>query len=292
MEYKTEKDLTLKQNKVVYEEVYMDCDMSADKYIEGTGWNLKYPSQFSINHSKDKSIAPRRTLLEPKDYTFYMRVAYRDSVTGTTEITHAFLVQINRKTTIADFVSGLPEYADTYYDDVNGNPNTNEAKFQILCVYDPNLGRLVFAGAYRDTTDPQNIVTRDCDIAFLFANASDISKFTELVNQKQNSPEIQTLCRQIWGWDRDDEDSYTSGVMLWNVWNRDQLCLHASFSSSQKRYLCFSNEFWERPSKIYFDNTYGSEFTVYYTTDGTHKIVPLYAHKLIELSFVLRTSTL
>ena len=94
-----------------------------------------------------------------------------------------------------------------------------------MCVYDPNLGRLVFAGAYRDTTDPQNIVTRDCDIAFLFANASDISKFTELVNQKQNSPEIQTLCRQIWGWDRDDEDSYTSGVMLWNVWNRDQLCL-------------------------------------------------------------------
>ena len=61
-----------------------------------------------------------------------MRVAYRDSVTGTTEITHAFLVQINRKTTIADFVSGLPEYADIYYDDVNGNPNTNEAKFQIL----------------------------------------------------------------------------------------------------------------------------------------------------------------
>ena len=48
MEYKTEKDLTLKQNKVVYEEVYMDDDMSADKYIEGTGWNLKYPSQFSI----------------------------------------------------------------------------------------------------------------------------------------------------------------------------------------------------------------------------------------------------
>ena len=306
MEYKTEKDLTLKQNKIVYEEVYMDDDMNKNKYIEGTGWNLKYPSQFSINHSKDKSIAPRRTLLEPLEYYLKFRVAYYyednsdeyNPLYGQ-ELTQYMEGYVNKYMTLKEFLNIMVDQTTIYYEDDNGNPDKTNPRFKLDYTYNKATGQLKFSPKYKPDPEPpepgQLIIYTDCKFCFLFDTTFDKSAFVELFNQKTDSKEINNICRKLkelnYGWP--DIEPYTAPeTTIENVWNRDILYLHASFSNSKRHYLCFSNEFWERPSKIFLDNTYGSEFTVYYTTDGIHRLDPLYAHKLIELSFVLRTSTL
>ena len=75
-------------------------------------------------------------------------------------------------------------------------------------------------------------------------------------------------------------------------WNRTPLYFHASFSDSKHHYVCKTNDYWEKPAKLFYDNVNGLEFTVYFTTDGVHKIVPRWGEILLELSFILRTQNL
>ena len=286
MEYKTEKDLTHKQNKIVYEEVYMDDDLSASKYIEGTGWNLKYPSQFSINHSKDKSIAPRRIYLKPYERHFRIGVAYYDSNTNTfAGPDGVIVVEGDENMTVLSFIKELTKLAPITDD--NGN-----VRFQLNVSYDYEAGQLLFTARYY----AQAFVSNVCRFIFVFPNDIDYDNFVEFMNQRFDSPGIHDMCMLYQSWlpiqQLPQGYTPTDSIILYNVWNRTPLYLHASFSNSKNHYLCLSEEHWERPGKLYTDNTYGSEFTVYYTTDGTHKIIPLYAHKIIELSFVLRTSSL
>ena len=77
-------------------------------------------------------------------------------------------------------------------------------------------------------------------------------------------------------------------IHLCNVWSREPLYVHASFSSSKKHYLCRTGDFWFKPSKYYYDNITNDEFDIFFTTDGTHWIIPYDAVKIIELCFILR----
>ena len=70
------------------------------------------------------------------------------------------------------------------------------------------------------------------------------------------------------------------------------LYFHASFSDSKYHYVCKTNDYWEKPAKLFYDNINGLEFTVYFTTDGVHKIIPNWSNILLELSFILRTQDL
>ena len=101
------------------------------------------------------------------------------------------------------------------------------------------------------------------------------------------------LNQPIDGFDVPDEGSIRieiSSFNLTNVWNRTPLYVHASFSDSKNHYVCMTNDYWEKPSKLFYDNVHGLEFTIYFTTDGVNKIIPYYANKLLELSFILRTN--
>ena len=78
------------------------------------------------------------------------------------------------------------------------------------------------------------------------------------------------------------------GYEMVNVWSREPLYVHASFSSSKKHYLCRTGDFWFKPSKYYYDNITNNEFLIHFTTDGSHFIIPYDAIKFIELCFILR----
>ena len=165
------------------------------------------------------------------------------------------------------------------YNDQQGQPDPNNPQFRLLYSYNKRTGALTFTPLHRDNN---GAVANVCQFCFLFDFDVEKTGFIECLNQKPDLPAIQDMCRLSWNWVANQPDQYTSETTLNNVWNRDRLYLHASFSNSQKHYLCSSTEFWEMPSKIYFDNIYGSEFTIYYTTDGIHRIDPLYAHNFLN----------
>ena len=66
---------------------------------------------------------------------------------------------------------------------------------------------------------------------------------------------------------------------------------------TERRYIftlrsLIQNIIREKPAKLFYDNVNGLEFNVYFTTDGIHKIIPIWSNILLELSFILRTQDL
>ena len=73
-----------------------------------------------------------------------------------------------------------------------------------------------------------------------------------------------------------------------NVWNRKCAVFHASFSNCKRNYIGMQKDFWPVPNKLY-DYQDGSDFSIKFSTDGTHYFVPLYSDFIIELVYILNT---
>ena len=74
--YRTEKQLTTKQNKVIYEEVYFNSNMTIENFNDNSGFLLTYPNKFSQNPSQDKSIGIRRIEVIPPAHSINVAVEF------------------------------------------------------------------------------------------------------------------------------------------------------------------------------------------------------------------------
>ena len=259
--YKTEKQLTTKQNKVIYEEVYFNTDMSQSNY-GNNGYLLTYPNKFSQNPSQDKSIGIRRIKVIPPTHSFSIAACYYD---GERHETNYIACEYQSENTLQEILVDLiPKFDLT----------VNQVTYCMKYNYDPNKGELAFTAYKVQGGQTQEIPILD----FEFSNRTDYNSFLSMLNQ----PYYQDL---------PDEGSIGLNIIKCaNVWNRTPLYVHASFSDSKNHYVCMTNDYWEKPSKLFYDNVHGLEFTIYFTTDGVNKIVPYSANKLLELSFILRTN--
>ena len=271
MNYPTERQLTTRQNKHVFEEVYFSDNMTESNHNSTTGYLLKYPQQFSVNPSAEKSIAPRRVNITPSAVKFSLAIEYQTGVNAF-QTTQYHVYDITPQNTTQEML----------YEICNNSLLQNQqagTRFAIVPTYDRIKGTLTITAV---DTNGANIPFRFCLVNYddyvgcwHFLNQPGIP-FANLVGDNNYDNNSTILVNQY---------SFN------NVWNRDLLYVHTSFSNSQRHYLCLSNEFWDKPSKLFFDNIHGNEFYLYFTTDGTNRIIPWYANKLLELSFILRTSS-
>lgn len=274
MNYRTEKQFTSRQRKLIYEEVYFNNNMTIANYDPLTGYQLKFPQFFTANPSQDKSVAPRRVQIIPSSHQFRLNVTFRDAAAQQHGNNVYFLVDILKDNSTQEILSYIRESSICV---------DNGVTYALRSVYNKITGQLTFQGV--DLTNMQQVEFR-----FSCPSIDDYLQFWFFLNQigipfrslllNPNQP-LAPNCLD-----------FTAEYTLENVWNRDVLYVHTSFSSSQHHYMCLSNEFWEKPSKIFYCNINDNAFYVYYTTDGSQKIVPYHANKLIELSFVLRTQEL
>ena len=272
-EYKSEKAFTRNQlRKLVYEEVYMNNDMTIDNYNPNTGYQLNYPQFFSSNPSQDKSIAPRRIQVSPSSHQFRLCISYKDAALQVHSTNTYFLVDVLQDNTTQEILNFIRE---------NSVCQDGETTFALRSLYDKMTGELSFM-AY-DITNMQQV-----DFRFMCPSFDDYAGFWMFLNQI-NVPFANIQLDQNYTQNSLD---YTMMYSISNVWNRETLYVHSSFSNSQHHYLCLSNEFWEKPSKLFYGNVNDNAFYIYFTTDGVNKIIPYYANKLLELSFVLRTNQL
>ena len=159
--------------------------------------------------------------------------------------------------------------------------NDNGTVYGLRSVYDKTTGKLMFQAF--NVTNLQFV-----DFRFMCPSYDDYAGFWMFLNQINQPFDDLKLNNNY----QVNSMDYVQIYSLNNVWNRETLYVHSSFSNSQHHYLCLSNEFWDRPSKLFYGNVNDNAFYIYFSTDGVNKIVPYYANKLIELSFVLRTQEL
>ena len=274
MMYKTEKQLTNKQNKVIYEEVYFEKDFDVDVYNDNSGFLLAYPNKFSQNPSQDKSIGIRRIDVDPGCHFVYVAVEYDDGV-------NTYLTPIYR----AEYQS-----ANTFQEimvDLQANLQYNQNN--VLCWIDSSFSEATGELSLVANMSVNNQNIQPVDFRFVCSTYAHYLQLWGVLNQRGNVPFEQYLQDNNFN---ANSLMFVSGYRFTNVWNRTPLYFHASFSDSKMHYVCKTNDYWEKPAKLFFDNVHGLEFTVYFTTDGIHKIVPCWSNILLELSFILRTQEL
>ena len=172
----------------------------------------------------------------------------------------------------------------TYEDEEDGETVTKTEtviqKYNLEYQYNKSTGELKFS-AYEEIMGKKTPVP----FRFEFDTYKDCSDFWSLLNQVGNpfngdiGPE---------NFEPESIGVIYGELTLNNVWDREPLYVHASFSNSKKHYLCRTGDFWFKPSKYYYDNINQNNFNVFFTTDGTHRIIPYSAVKIVELCFILK----
>lgn len=271
MYYKKESQFTNNASKRVFEEVYTNEDMKDDRANATNGcYTLRVPQMFSSNLSQEKAISPRRVMCEPNAHVFKMNIIYYNE-TATNILTRSDIktYDFTSQNTMEEILNKLIEDSQA----VSGSG----VNYKLDYDYYKTTGKLYMSAV----SDDGNNIT----FSFSCPTFNDYNSFWNMFNQTGLPFNINM----------DSISDYVEGVMeptpllsLSNVWSREPLYVHSSFSSSQKHYLCRTGDFWFKPSKYYYDNVNSNEFDLFFTTDGTHWIIPYDAVKIVELCFILR----
>ena len=272
MNYKKESQFTNNASKRVFEEVYTNEDMS-EMSLSGNNYRLNVPQMFANNPSQEKAISVRRVICEPNAHIFNLAVEY-----GTTNEQGVFTPVGQSIFNKFDFTSNnnIEEIINNVVERTQLDLEPS-GHYKLNYTYDKAKGRLHL---YAQDGQFNPVMFR-----FVCSSYEEYKDFWDMLNQTGAPFYIE----------EDDPDAYdmnstqpVNGFYLTNVWSREPLYVHASFSTSKKHYLCRTGDFWFKPSKYYYDNINSNDFEVYFTTDGNKRIIPHDAVKIIELCFILR----
>ena len=103
---------------------------------------------------------------------------------------------------------------------------------------------------------------------------TNLIEFLKFLNQNTTNDDIGIL------------KNYTKNKTFNNVWNREYLEFHASFSDSKRRFIGIKGDFYEKPTVLYNAPTDGSTFNIKFTSDGKNSIYPKYCRFIIQLVFM------
>ena len=269
MYYPKESQFTGHASKRVFEEVYTNEDLTNDGVNEYNGcYNLKVPSLFASDLSQEKAISPRRVMCEPNAHIFYTRVSYWSDASERLATTPYVSFDFTSNSTLEECLNYMRDKLKA---------TANNVTYGLDYVYNKSLGQLLLYAIDQDY-HPTNF-------RFECVSFAQYNEVLGLFNQ---------ICNPFYS-AQDDHAQYGIEVLgpvpsytLLNVWHREPLYVHASFSSSKKHYLCRTGDFWFKPSKYYYDNITNNDFDLFFTTDGSHFIIPYDGIKIIELCYILK----
>ena len=141
--YRTEKQLTTKQNKVIYEEVYFSSNMTRENFNDNSGYLLTYPNKFSQNPSQDKSIGIRRIEVIPPSHTISVAVEFDNGAAISPFVTCEYQSSNNLQEILVNLLTQLKtgNYFTTFvYEKLEGKlqilayNNNQLTNFRFVCV--------------------------------------------------------------------------------------------------------------------------------------------------------------
>ena len=266
MYFPKENQFTNHASKRVFEECYINDDFNNVNLNPNEGYLLKVPEMFAANLSQEKAISPRRMVCQPLPHSFTVRIHYMDQLNNDLGISNYISYDFTEQNDLLECLNAMRNQFI-----ITSNGHTYEFKYSfnkingilILTANDENGAALYFRFECPD-----------------FDNYNELWKLFNQTDSPFFIPSNNAF----------DENAcnYALIQQYSNVWDRNNLYVHVSFSSSKRNYLCMTNDFWFKPSKYYYDNVNSNEFYIWFSSDGTHKITPFYSIKILELAFILR----
>ena len=260
-----------------FDEIYTNHDVSADNtYIADSGYPFEFPARWLNDPSMNKRIAIRRLDVIPTAHSFNLRCFSHIPPTfgedNNTLRRSKAKINITEHDNLIKVLAHICQSLSIY----NGENNTYERR--ILFEYDETRNYLrmwcdndtefittfgLFGGQKISGDDPTKDELLD-----------DLKDFLHFLNQDDSDEMINYLHND------------TAEKEFYNVWSRDRLYIHASFSTSRRKYIGKRGDFYPVMNLLYPLPSNESTFNIFFSSDGKRTILIRYCNFDIQLCFI------
>lgn len=272
MEPTSEKQFNTKSTYDTFDEIYTNYDLSVDRsYSAATGYPFDYPIRWLNDISMNKRIAIRRLDATPSSHSFKLFISAKvgdvlpdDDSMELKEYYHKnIIIDITYQDTlikVMNFITNSFKYENQHgqggliykYDSKN---NTLSMKFfnsfGVECPF------LIGVNTNEDQT-----------------YYDDLDEFLKFLNQPLTEE------------NRDILTELTTTKTFHEVWDRNRLHFHASFSTSHRHFIGKRGDFYQNLSLLY-PTSNETTFNIRFTTDGYKNILLRYADFEVQLCFIV-----
>ena len=255
--YKSENQFNRTASILSIEENYTNLDIeSKDNY----NMIFKYPQRWIESPSQNKVIGIRRLNIIPTSHTLTLsyHVEKPSNVPGNPPDDRYISIRIIQSNDLNEVLTYLCD-----------NMNGSFASYKFDYIYD-NSGQLILKCTYASDAIPPTPV----NFSIYSDNDKDIEEFLKFLNQEVNDTNKSILITN------------SNNKTFNNVWDREYLEFHASFSDSKRGFIGINKDFYFKPSIIYPSPTNEFTFSIRFTTDGKNNINILYSRFIIQLTFI------
>lgn len=269
----TEKQLSTKATTDSFDEIYNNADISVnDTYLAETGYPFDYPTRWLNDPSMNKRIGIRRLDVLPSSHSFALKItAYPREAGGldTEDFSGTITVSVTCRDNLIQVLSFICNSCSYKLKDENGHDT--DAGGGLNFEYDNRTNDVTFWFT--------NSRGEDCDFSIEDATKGDImniTSFLQFLNQDEIMPYKTIL-----------EQKNIQIKTFHNVWNRERLYFHASFSTSRRHFIGKRGDFYQNLTLLYPPPTNESTFLIRFTTNGTRNILIRYCEFDIQLCYIV-----
>jgi len=241
---------------------YTSADNHCPEFDPHVGYELDYPVRWLNDPSMNKCIGVRRLDATATHHTFALKFDADDVIIDQENL----IVTVRNETTLLDVMGYL-------CDNVKYVSSTGETEYEYHFAYTYNDDGTL--SMYLQDSSGDNI---KFSITYPDKDSNgnkNIQEFLKFLNQEVTEENYNML--------KNESEVKT----FKNVWNRETIAFHASFSNSKYGFIGLNKDFYQKISLLYNAPSTNGSFNVWFTSDGKNPILPRYAFIVIQLSFIV-----
>ena len=263
----SEKQLSTKATTDSFDEIYTNFDLSVkDVYRADTGYPFDYPTRWLNDPSMNKRIAIRRLDVTPTTHSFTIHISARVNESDMTSYSASKLIEITQYDNLIKVLNYMcREFS--YTNDTTGGSGGLRYEYNTQT----NKLSLWFVDSMNNNCEFN--ITDDNDTFLLYSN--NLAGFLMFLNQPDSDNMFDYL-----------KEVGTEKVFN-EVWNRDELYVHASFSTSRRHFIGKCGDFYQNLTLLYPPPTNESTFFIRFTTNGIKNILLRHCSFNIQLCYIV-----
>lgn len=262
--FQSEKQFNSKATTDSFDEIYTNYDVSVkEDYLALSGYPFDYPTKWLNDPSMNKRIAIRRLDVLPSSHSFTLTVS-ADNLND----------KANDDTPI-NTMSGTKTIDVSYQDNLIKVLNHLCNQFS----YDVGDKKCGLKYEY-DVNDNQ--------LEFYFTNSKDDPCSFQITGTDVELDDFLKFLNQPIGEDARNSLKNNENIKTFNeVWSRDRLYFHASFSTSRRKFIGKQGDFYSTLTLLYPSPTNESTFYIRFSSNGVKNILIRHCEFDIQLCFIV-----
>ena len=253
-----------------FDEIYTNNDVSADNtYIADSGYPFEFPARWLNDPSMNKRIAIRRLDVIPTAHSFNLSCGSKEYNKETDEVVEQSYRVNSGKINITEHDNLIKAMAHICQS-ISYFINNGTYERRLLFEFDETQNYLkLWCESSKEERYTNFKITGGLTNAL-----EDLKDFLRFLNQDTSREMINYLTNE------------TTEKEFYNVWSRDRLYIHASFSTSRRKYIGKRGDFYPVMNLLYPLPSNESTFSIFFSSDGKKTILIRYCNFDIQFCFI------